>query len=276
MHLFIDIGGTNTRLTVSEDGKSFPEPVIFPTEQNFEAALQDLDKEIHQLISGSITSTIVGLPGVLDQAAGSLSISPNLPQWIDQPIIQKIKEVTDSPTSFFNDSALAGLGEAWFGAGKDYSIVTYLTISTGVGGARIVNKQIDEMTYGFEPGFQIIDASGKLCPDCHHPSSLEDLVGGANVAKRFKCHPKDIKDQQVWDTIALWLSYGLNNVISLWSPEVIVLGGPMMRDIPIDKVREYTEKLAVFVPQIPDIKAAKHEKDKAFYGALALLDTTNN
>lgn len=271
MHLFIDIGGTNTRLTTSQDAKSFAKPTIIPTEQNFDRALLSLNEEIKKLSTKNITSTIIGLPGVMDIPNGKLSISPNLPQWINKPIVQKINKITNSPTQFINDSDLASLGEACFGAGKNYNIVTYLTISTGVGGSRIVNKKIDKLTHGFEPGFQIIDASGALCPDCHHPSSLEDLIGGANVAKRFGCHPKEIKDQQVWDTMALWLSYGLNNVISLWSPEVIILGGPMMRAIPIDKVRQYTAQLATFVPQLPDIKPAVHEEDKAFYGALALL-----
>lgn len=276
MHLFIDIGGTKTRLTISHDAKTFVEPVIIPTEQNFDLALQNIDTQIKKITSKTITSTIIGTPGVMDKASGSLSVSPNLPQWVNKPIIKKLDELSNSPTQYVNDSDLAGLGEACYGAGQDYNIVTYLTISTGVGGSRIINKKIDDLTYGFEPGFQIIDASGKLCPDCHQPSSLEDLIGGANVTKRYKCHPKDIKDRQVWHTIALWLSYGLNNIISLWSPEVIILGGPMMRDIPIDKVREYTTKLAIFVPQIPDIKPAAHEEDKAFYGALALLNTKHN
>lgn len=276
MHLFIDIGGTNTRLTTSADAKSFAKPVIIPTEQDFDRALENIAKEIKKLTSGNITSAIVGLPGVMDKSAGSLIMAPNLPEWVNKPIVEEVNKITGSSTKFVNDSDLAGLGEAWYGAGKDYNIVTYFTISTGVGGSRIVNKKIDELTYGFEPGFQIIDAGGTLCPNCHSPSSLEDLIGGANVAKRFNCHPKEIKDEQAWDTMALWLSYGLNNVIALWSPEVIVLGGPMMRDIPIDKVRKYTAELAVFVPQIPDIKAAVHEDEKAFYGALALLAGDNN
>jgi glucokinase len=53
-----------------------------------------------------------------------------------------------------------GLGEAVFGAGKGREIVVYMTISTGVGGARIVGGKIDASAMGFEPGHQIIDACG--------------------------------------------------------------------------------------------------------------------
>ena len=61
-----------------------------------------------------------------------------------------------------NDSDLDGLGEATVGAGKGFNIVAYITVSTGIGGVRIVGGKIDVSTYGFEPGHQIIDADGSI------------------------------------------------------------------------------------------------------------------
>lgn len=271
MFLLLDIGGTNTRLSTA-NGQTFTSPIKFPTPPRPTDAMSVIAKQIRQLnLADPIEATIVGLPGVINRSTGYLVHSPNLPAWVNQPVQQQLSDVTKSPVQIINDSALAGLGEACYGAGQGFNIVAYLTISTGVGGARIVNRRLDAHASGSEPGSQIIDASGHLCPDCHHPSSLEDLVGGSTVSRRFNCHPKDIKDPSVWHSLALWLAYGLVNVTALWSPQIIVLGGPMMKDIPIDLVAKHARQLITFFPEPPLIKPARLGDDRAFYGALELI-----
>jgi glucokinase len=276
MFLLLDIGGTNTRLATATNSEKFITLEKFSTPATFSAALSALTTSLDQLKLTTIDGTYIGLPGVIDTSTGKLIHSPNLPGWKGQVIRQPLEKITGSIVSIVNDSALAGLGEACHGAGQGFDIVAYLTISTGVGGARIVNGKIDSFTHGFEPGSQIIDASGHLCPDCHHPSSLENLVGGASVAKRFGCHPKEIKDPAVWTSLAKWLAFGLSNITALWSPSVIVLGGPMMKDIPLDQVINHTTGLTTFAPQPPAIKPASLGDDRAFYGALTLLKNTYN
>ena len=272
MFLFLDIGGTNTRITTTSSPDAFTPPVKCPTPPIFTEAIAALSAQILPLVADQpIQGVVVGLPGTMNKETGRLAASPNLSDWIGHPIQEELENLTQVPVRIINDSALAGLGEACSGAGRDFDIVAYLTISTGVGGARIVNQKIDANSYGFEPGFHIIDASGTLCPDCHSPSSLEDLVGGASIAKRFNCHPKAIKDTQVWSSLAEWLAYGLTNITFLWSPSVIVLGGPMMRDIPLGQVIKATTNLTSFIPTPPVIKPATLGDDRAFYGALALV-----
>ncbi len=51
-----------------------------------------------------------------------------------------------------NDALLAGLGESFYGIGQRFNIFGYLTISTGIGGCKFVNKKADENVFGFEPG----------------------------------------------------------------------------------------------------------------------------
>lgn len=272
MFILLDIGGTNTRLAAASSFDAFTAPIKFPTPPVFTDAITVLSAQIRSLIADQpCQGVIAGLPGTMNQATGCLAASPNLVGWVGHPIQAELENITHAPVRIINDSALAGLGEACSGAGLGFNIVAYLTVSTGVGGARIVNQQIDANTYGFEPGFHIIDAGGTLCPDCHHPSSLEDLVGGASVAKRFHCHPKEIPDPKVWSSLAQWLAYGLTNITFLWSPSVIVLGGPMMRDIPLDQVIRATAKLTDFIPAPPTIKAAALGDDRAFYGALSII-----
>jgi glucokinase len=275
MFLLLDIGGTNTRIATASSSDAFTTPAKLPTPPIFSDAITALSAHILPLLTEQpLQGVIVGLPGTFNKTTGSLAVSPNLNGWVGHPIQDELENLTHVPVRIINDSALAGLGEACSGAGRGFDIVAYLTISTGVGGARIVNQKIDANTYGFEPGFHIIDASGTLCPDCHSPSSLEDLVGGASVAKRFKCHPKNITDPQVWSSLAQWLAYGLANISFLWSPSVIVLGGPMMRDIPLDQVIAATARLTSFIPAPPAIKPAALGDDRAFYGALSLIKDT--
>jgi len=74
-----------------------------------------------------------------------------------------------------NDASIVGLGEAVSGAGMGEEIVVYITVSTGVGGTRIVSGEIDEHAYGFEPGHELINMQ----------DSLEDLVSGTAVEERL-------------------------------------------------------------------------------------------
>ena len=73
-----------------------------------------------------------------------------------------------------NDTAVVGLGEAHRGAGIGYNIVTYITVSTGVGGTRIVDGRIDRRIYGFEPGHQTIDIDNSVW-EGSASGQLEDL-----------------------------------------------------------------------------------------------------
>ncbi len=273
MFILADIGGTNTRLAVSNDGLSFSQPEKFATEQDFGLAMRIMGKKIGILVgSQTITASIIGLAGVMDWDNGCLASSPNLPNWINKPIEKELKRITGSSTvHIINDAALAGLGEAGYGAGKSYRIVAYLTISTGIGGARIVDQQLESMTYGTEPGWQIIDAGGQLVSEGKCPATLEDLIGGANIEKRFGQKPETIQTEAMWKQMALWLAYGCQNVTAMWSPEVIVLGGSLMNKIKIDLVKQYAKQIISFVPHQPEITPATLGDDRAFYGALAWL-----
>ncbi len=273
MLLLIDIGATNTRLATSIDAQTISDPIIFKTPDIFHAALKQIVQHLKILTSHHIIeATIVGIPGVLDQAGQTLRNSPNLQPWINEPITKELEIITNGRVYLVNDSDLAGLGESNFGAGKDYDIIAYLTISTGIGGTRIVDKQIDRHALGFEPGHQIIDVSGQLCPECPKPTSLEHLIGGAHIEQRYHQKPEDIDDPNVWIKLAEYLAIGLNNVIVFWSPDVIILGGPMMNDIPIDHVKSHLKKNLQVIPVAPAVFPAALGQSKALYGGLAYFN----
>ena len=169
-----------------------------------------------------------------------------------------------------NDTALVGLGEATSGAGLGKSIVAYITVSTGVGGVRIVDGKIDRNSFGFEPGHQVILPNGSSC-NCGGIGHLETLVAGFYLERTYKQKPEDIKDPEVWDEVAKYLGLGLCNSIVHWSPDIVVLGGAVMKSVDLEKVKVYLKEYLTIFPQPPDLVPAKFDADGGLYGALELL-----
>src|SRR4030042_4585919 len=187
MILLFDVGGTKMRVAVSEDEVGFGDIKIYDTPENFEDAV-----ELFTNFKGGTFKVIAGgVPGVLSKDKSVLVCSPNLQKWVGKPIKNKLAELFESEVILENDAALAGLGEACFGAGRDKRIVAYLTISTGIGGTRIVDKKIDVSSWGFEPGRQIIATDVTVWPESVAfnpenlpPGSIESYISGAALNYR--------------------------------------------------------------------------------------------
>ena len=178
------------------------------------------------------------------------------------------------PIYLENDTALVGLGEAHFGAGKGIDLLVYHSISTGVGGVRITHGIVDVSSAGFEPGHQVLDIDRTILGEDIVPT-LENLVSGTAVESRLGIKPYDIPQEDViWDELAGYLAQGLRNTILYWSPEVIVLGGSMITGTPriqIEAIRKATvEVLDSFVAS-PFITVAKLADEAGLYGAIALI-----
>lgn len=283
MFLLFDIGGTRMRLAVSADGISFGEPQTVLTPQDFEKGMAAFAEAFSKLAGGGAIEAVAGgIAGVLDASHERLLASPNLPLWETRPLKEKIEGLLTTSSIFIeNDAALVGLGEAVYGAGKGAKIVAFVTVSTGVGGARIVNGKIDTYTLGFEPGHQIIDADSTICPECKRtegeetfPGDLESHISGAALKRRFGRDPTEITNQAVWDEVARLLAYGLNNTIVHWSPEVVILGGPLVLEdkISVEAVDSYLRKILRIYPNVPEVKKAQLEDKGGLYGALAYLN----
>jgi predicted NBD/HSP70 family sugar kinase len=197
-----------------------------------------------------------------------------LKKWAGFSIVAALKKKYDVPVYIENDAAIAGVGEAVFGAGKDLEIVAYHTVSTGVGGAKIVDGDIDEASIGFEPGHQILDIDRTILGEDSSPT-LENLVSGTAVAQRFGVKAYEIPQSDIiWDELAEYLGQGLRNTILYWSPDVIVLGGSMIigdPKIPIDTIRKYVvEALDGFVAA-PMVAEAELGDEAGLYGGMAIL-----
>ena len=272
MYILFDIGGTKMRITASFDGDHLEKPLIIPTPHDFNEGMRLFEESVRQLTQGEKIDAIAGgIAGPLDKAKMTLVNSPNIPHWINKPLKTTTEKIFNVPVYLENDAALSGLGEAHFGQTRQKSILAYLTISTGVGGVRIVDGKIERNERGFEPGHQIIMKDGELCPGCQIKGHLEGHIGGAALEKRFGEKPEHIMDEVVWDTIAYDLAVGLNNTIVHWSPDVVILGGSLMEKIDIEKVKRYLESLLTIYPEKPLLLRSSLHDESGLYGALALL-----
>ena len=276
MHLLLDIGGTNLRVAASYNGKTLVAPKIIPTPKQFREGVAII-AHFGKLFSNrkKISNVIIGIAGPLTKektGVASLLVSSKLRDWVKKPLQQALQRSLHAPVYIENDASMVGLGEAMYGAGKGKSIVAYITISTGVNGTRIVDGHIDTSSYGFEIGQQIIH-------DTQHDKSsgmfarLEDNISGTSLIKKYGTHPRHIRKMSVWRDLARYLAYGVNNTIVYWSPDIVVLGGSMMKTpgIPLDLVKKYTRKTTRIFTHLPEIKKATLKDFGGLYGALAYI-----
>ncbi len=275
MFAYFDIGGTKTRVAVSRDGITFDEPAKFDTPAEFGVGVDAIVHAIHDKAGGEPLHVAAGgVPGPLNENHSTLVNAPNLPGWVGKPIQDELSVRLGAPVVLENDSAVVGLGEARYGAGRGYAIVAYLTVSTGVGGARIVDGHIDRSAHGFEPGHQIMDADRTVFPALA-ADEAEEIVSGTATARRFNKKAYEVKDPAAWEELARLLAYMVNDVAVFWSPHVVVLGGSMIVGdpaIPLDRTEEYFKEVCTIFKELPVLRRAELRDVGGLYGAMALAN----
>lgn len=276
MIITLDIGGTSTRIAFSQDGKKFDDVVKFPTHKNYKESLLAISETITEYSqSKKIQGIVAGVPGVLNKNKTKITTVPHLPNWQNKPFVKDLENKFKTRVYLENDTDLGGLGEATQGAGKGKNVIAYLAIGTGFGGVRIVNGQIDASSQGFEPGHMIINAQGETWNACQQKGCLESYVSGSAFIERYgfkKC--AECTDKKIWDEIAQNLAVGLVNITVLWSPDVIVLGGGVMKagKYLLDPTKKYfNEYLKVF--KVPSIKTSKLKDRSNLYGGLHYIQS---
>lgn len=275
MFVVFDIGGTKTRIALSHDGKEIGIPTVYRTPPDFHEAMRVFSHAVTTLTQGApVTMAAGGIAGPLNKDKTQVLGGPNIQDWWGKPLKQRLQEAVRAPVFLENDAAMGGLGEAVYGAGIGYDIVAYLTVSTGVGGSRIVRNRIDTSSLGFEPGKMIIDAGNTLSPGSSDYGVLEDYVSGAGIKRQHKKEAYEIESQHFWDEKSELLAYGVHNVCVLWSPDIVVIGGALMQPpgISVPIIRERLEKtMRIFTVQ-PVVEIAKNGDFVGLYGGLAYVN----
>jgi glucokinase len=203
----------------------------------------------------------VGVPGVIDPARGETLLLPNLATgWRNVPAGAEMERLTKIPTRLVNDARAFTLAEATLGAGKGAHTVIGVTLGTGIGGGIAIDGRIHlgiDMTAG-EIGHMTIDPFGPLC-GCGNRGCLETYASGTAIAasgayaviRGYTTIMGDLIDRDVnkltpetilraaeqGDAVAkeilersgTYLGVGLANIVTLMSPNAIVVGGGAAR-----------------------------------------------
>lgn len=274
MIVCIDIGGGTTRIGFSNDKKTFIKVIRFMTKDLFEEEIECLIKEI-AAVTNSVEAIIVASAGALDRKKGILISWGQRQSWWGKDIFEALARAFPK-TEFFieNDASLAALGEAISGAGKDYSLVGYITLSSGIGGGLVVNKQIIPHSFGIEPGHQIINFFETKTWSCGQKGCFESYASGTAFKQIFGMKPEACTDKNIWNKYGKLVAIGLANLIVLWSPEAIVIGGGVAQKF--DKfIGSLIEELANLLPMyvvLPKIKKFQLE-EPSLYGCLVYYDS---
>lgn len=275
MFIACDIGGTKFRVAKSYDLESFADKdvIIEETPDSPQAGLEAVARAIKTLVDVNengkidadekIEGIVIGIAGVLNDDHSFLMRSPHLEAWENVNIRKFFESKFDSPIYIENDTDIVGLGEACCGAGKGFARVVYITISTGIGGVQIVDGKFVNNKFGFEPGHQILNnETGQ---------NWEQLASGTAVQERFKMHPKDVAQTRNWREIERNVAIGLYNSILHWSPDCLVIGGSMSRDLSALRLKEKISKLMKIHPELPEIKIAELDSIGGLHGGFAFL-----
>lgn len=266
MIIIADIGGTHMRIAGSDTHDSFEEPIIFDTPAEFDAAVELFANTARDIAHGrTITGGVVGVAGLVSANRQTLLKAPHLRNWEGKEVAAAFGSAIGAPVRLENDAALAAIGEAQHGAGKDARIIAYVTVGTGIGGARIVDGHIDHAALGFEIGHQ------RLGSDTDAPE-WEAFASGSGLEKRYGKPSRELTDSAIWQECADHFAVGLYNTILHWSPDRVVLGGALFTEkaISLERVHETLRTVATALNDIPEIRLATLGDYPGLYGALAL------
>ena len=203
----------------------------------------------------------VGLcsPGPLDAKAGLVLNAPNLRGFVNLALAELLEK--DLPWSVIieNDGIAAAIGEWRFGAGKDHDNLVYVTVSTGIGGGVIADGRVLRGRKGMAAhiGHMVINHGVEDICSCGNKGCWEALASGPaftqRARKRAAATPANILagvvdleahdvftaaqdgDELAIDLVryeAMLLAVGIVNVMHLYSPDVVILGGGWPMTLP--------------------------------------------
>lgn len=223
--IVFDIGGTTTRVaTVVAEKLGRIEK--FPTPADPDEGLRAVVEHTRAIAQGVVRRVAGCVAGnVVD---GTIMGANNLVLWNAFPITSELEVLLGAPpVAVVNDAELAGVGECAYGAGKGFSKILYVTVSTGVGKARIV---------GGMPVYE--EDPLKLSAELADLLDLEHSVSGTAVKNLYGIDPKNMSDEMRQD-LAGQLAHGLKSSIDNFAPNALVLGGSMIlgqNPIPLEPV----------------------------------------
>lgn len=277
------------------------------TAENVEEVIISVADEMRreaELKKDQIRAISAGAPGVIDQDAGIVLFSPNLP-WRDYDIKAPIEKKFGVPFYIGNDVNVGVLGEHKYGAAKGYHNVVGFFVGTGMGGGLILNDRLftgNRFKAG-EYGHMVLEPEGPVC-GCGQPGCLEIYSSkkgmaayiNQQIARGRKCmmdgkmengvfkskllkkalEAKDPVVMEAVDRACRYLAVATGNMINAISPDLVVYGGGVIEavgDIFLSKILGEVDRYCMTsIRPTVELKTAALGDDSVLYGALSMIE----
>ena len=312
--LGIDLGGTNIVAGVVDDSfkiiatakrkTNCPRPAEEIVKDMAEVSLEAIAKA--GLEAKDIVSAGVGSPGSINPTEGIVVYSNNL-GFFNLELSKLLKEKTGIDFYLDNDANAAAYGELIAGAGKGVNNFVMLTLGTGVGGGVIIDgRMLTGSNYaGAELGHTVVDINGQMC-SCGRQGCFEAYASATALIRQTKQAMTKYPNSIMWDIVKgdidavngltafdamrkgdeagksvvdkyiYYLSVGVANMINIFQPEILCIGGGVSKEgdniiVPLQKMVD-GENYARLMEKKAVIKAAELGNDAGIIGAAYLGD----
>jgi glucokinase len=277
----VDLGGTNLRTALLRiDGD------IFNRRKEATNASDGWKKVVARLVDNitkqreiaaqrglHVSAVGVGAPGVIRMDTGVVVKSPNFPDWNNLPLRDELEKALHIPVVIENDANAAALGEQWRGAGRGINSMILLTLGTGVGGGVVLDNKIWQGADGMagEVGHMTLIPDGRQC-GCGNTGCLEMYASARGIVQSYReasgkleaPQSSEITSAQIYQDarngehvarqvmkdMGSMLGIGIANLINIFNPNMIVIGGGVKDawDLFIGSTHEEIMKRAFQVP----------------------------
>jgi glucokinase len=265
MRIGIDLGGSNVRMGIVENGeiiRKIAEPCKADAAE--EVVINQLKEMIRQLMNPDIESIGIGVPSVVDVEKGIVYDVANIPSWKKVYLKTILEAEFQVPVTVNNDCNCFALGEYYFGAGKAYKNIVCIALGTGVGSGIIIDGKL---YLGNNTGAGEVGCIPYLNQDyeyyCGSRFFLEEYdITGEEAYKKVCAGDKQALN--LWNEVGIHIGNLLKVVLFTYDPEIIILGGSISNAFPFfsDTMNkaletfpypETIEKLKIQVSQKEDI-----------------------
>jgi len=251
--LGLDIGGTKTALVLGTPRGEIRWRKQFPTmpTRGFQPFFEDLSESVKEALSQSpemVDALSVSIGGPLNVLEGVVQSPPNLPGWNNIPLKHLLMERFALPVYVEHDGNAGALAEFYFGSGRGFRNIIFLTMGTGFGAGLVLDGKLYRGTNDTagEIGHIRIAEDGPLCYG--KSGSLEGFGSGTGMAKLAhmmfpgkwsetvnvldvysSLRNGSLEARQVFDRAGFYLGRSFAMIADLLNPERIILGGLGMR-----------------------------------------------
>jgi glucokinase len=263
----VDIGGTKIAVGVVDERGVVMQKSEIPSDPKggFEAAMRRTAEALRDCArrAGTELKGIgIGSAGPLNVATGALGNVNNLIEWEGGNPVEVLAKEFGVRVAIENDADAVALGEVRRGAMRDKSRVVFVTVGTGIGVSVILEGRIYRGVENCHPesGHHVIEALGPEC-NCGARGCWEALASGPAMEAEFgegvsareicrRAQQGDEKARRAVEREGFYLGVGLGNLVIMFAPEAIVLGGSVMKsaDLFLGRIGEVIAKNCTQVP----------------------------